>query len=123
MAQLWAVCLVLVACVVGSFGPILIKLGMNRHASRKVIGLIPIALSLATNWRIVLGFFFYGLSQILFIPALRGGDISVLFPLVASSYIWVTLLSLWMLNETLNKWKVIGLTGILLGVVLLGLGG
>ena len=128
MTQLWAILLVLGACVIGSFGPILIKKGVNRQKAlptsqkkglAKIIGL---ALSLAFNWRIVAGIAVYGISSILFIPALRGGDLSVLYPLVASSYIWVSIWSVLFLKERMSAMKMAGIVLIIAGISCIGIG-
>jgi len=58
----------------------------------------------------------------IFIPALRGGDLSVLYPFVSLSYIWVMLLSIKMLGEKMTKLKWLGILLIISGVSLIGLG-
>jgi multidrug transporter EmrE-like cation transporter len=127
MTELWAILLVLGACVIGSFGPILIKKGVNKHKERPapvkkgLAGLIHLALSLATNWRIIAGIGCYGVSSILFIPALRGGDLSVLYPLVASSYIWVSIWSVIFLKERMTTLKIVGIGIIIAGISVIGL--
>ena len=64
----------------------------------------------------------YGISTILFIPALKGGELSVLYPFVALAYIWVSLLSVKFLGEKMNKVKWLGIALIILGVSFIGLG-
>jgi len=61
-------------------------------------------------------------NTVLFIPALRGGELSVLYPLVALVYVWVSLLSVRFLGEKMNPMKWLGIALILLGVTLIGLG-
>jgi uncharacterized membrane protein len=68
------------------------------------------------------GIGFYGVSTAMFIPALKGGELSVLYPLVALTYVWVSLLSVKFLNEKMNKMKWIGILLILFGVTLIGIG-
>jgi uncharacterized membrane protein len=112
--QLWAIGLVLVACIVGAFGPIFLK---------KASGKISLKLkSIIYNKYLIIGIIFYGLSTILFIPALKGGELSVLYPFVATVYIWVSLLSVKMLNEKMNKFKWLGILLIIIGVIFIGIG-
>ena len=89
--ELWAIGLVIFASMLGSFGPILLKKGSARFRFN--------IKALITNYQLIGGLLFYGIGTILFIPALKGGELSVLYPLVATVYIWVSLLSIKFLNE------------------------
>ena len=112
--QLWAIGLVIAATLIGAFGPILLK-----KASAKKLSRIS---SLATNYPLFGGVALYAIGTILFIPALKGGDLSVLYPFVALAYIWVSLLSVKFLGEKMNKLKWFGILLIILGVSLIGIG-
>ena len=112
--QLWAIGMVILATIVGALGPIMLK-----KASAKKFSSLK---SLAANYHLFAGIILYGLGTILFIPALKGGDLSVLYPFVALIYIWVSLLSVKFLGETMNKFKWFGIALIILGVTLIGFG-
>lgn len=112
--QLWSIGLVLLGCVVGSFGPIFLK------RSSETFGLS--FKGLFRNKDLVIGILFYAFGTIVFIPALKGGDLSVLYPLVATSYIFVSLYSIKLLKERMNKYKWVGILLIMLGVAFIGLG-
>ena len=112
--QLWAIGLVVLATLVGAFGPILLK--------KASAGRLSNIKSLLTNYNLFIGILLYGLSTILFIPALKGGDLSVLYPFVALVYIWVSLLSVKFLGEKMNKYKWIGIALIIVGVSFIGFG-
>ena len=112
--QLWAVILVVIATLVGAFGPIFLK-----KASAKKLSKIS---SLITNYHLMIGVALYGIGTILFIPALKGGELSVLYPFVSLIYVWVSLLSVKFLGEKMNLLKWIGITFIILGVSLIGIG-
>jgi len=112
--QLWAIGLVILATLAGAFGPILLK-----KASSKKLSAIS---SLATNYNLFGGVALYALGTLLFIPALKGGELSVLYPFVALSYIWVSLLSVKFLGEKMNKLKWFGIILIIIGVSLIGFG-
>ncbi|MBI2558561.1 EamA family transporter [Candidatus Woesearchaeota archaeon] len=112
--QLWAIGLVITATLIGAFGPILLK-----KASAKKLSRIN---SLATNYPLFGGVALYAIGTILFIPALKGGDLSVLYPFVALTYIWVSLLSVKFLGEKMNKLKWFGIVFIIVGVTLIGIG-
>ncbi|MGQ3074695.1 MAG: SMR family transporter, partial [Ferrovibrionaceae bacterium] len=67
----------------------------------------------------IVGFFFYGVSAILYIIALRKIPVSVAFPSVSVSYIAVALLGAFLYGEPLGWLKLVAIGLILLGVVLL----
>ena len=112
--QPWAIGLVILATLIGAFGPILLK-----KASAKKLSSIK---SLASNYHLFGGVLLYAIGTILFIPALKGGDLSVLYPFVALTYIWVSLLSVRFLGEKMNKFKWVGIFLIIAGVSLIGFG-
>ena len=112
--QLWAIGLVILATIVGALGPILLK-----KASAKSLSNFK---SLITNYHLFGGVGLYAIGTILFIPALKGGELSVLYPFVALTYIWVSLLSVKFLGEKMNKLKWLGIAFIITGVALIGFG-
>ena len=112
--QFWAIGLVISATLIGAFGPILLK-----KASAKKLSKIS---SLATNYHLFGGVALYAIGTLLFIPALKGGDLSVLYPFVSVSYIWVSLLSVKFLREKMNKLKWLGILLIIIGVSFIGIG-
>lgn len=69
-----------------------------------------------------LGLFFYGISALVFVSALKFGDLSSLYPVAGLSYVWISLLSIKFLNEKMNDLKWFGIILIMVGVVLIGLG-
>ena len=112
--ELLAIGLVVLATLIGSFGPILLK-----KASAKKLSKIS---SLIRNYHLFGGISLYGVGTILFIPALKGGDLSVLYPFVALAYIWVSLLSIKFLGEKMNTMKWLGIALIIVGVSFIGIG-
>ena len=112
MIDLWSIVLVLGATVVGAFGALLLKKGIDKHSFRQLL----------TSSLLIIGFFLYGLSTVLYVVALRREELSVLYPLVSTSYVWTTALSIKFLGEKMNPWKYIGLAGIIIGVILIGVG-
>jgi uncharacterized membrane protein len=112
--ELWAVVLTVIATIVGALGPVLLK---------KAAPSIKLSLkSILTNYNLIGGYLLYGVATVIFIPALRGGELSVLYPLVSITYIWVSFLSVRYLGEKMNllKWSGIGL--IMIGVAFIGVG-
>jgi len=106
----WTIALAAFCALMGSFGQLLFKLG-SSSVSLSVW-------SWVTNPRILGGMALYGLSAILFIVALKHGNLSVLYPVIATSYVWVALISARFLGEPLSVLQWVGIVLILGGVAL-----
>jgi len=109
--ELWAIGVVLFCAVLGSMGQILLKLG-SASVSFKLMSWIG-------NLKLMGGISMYALAAILFIFAIKHGNLSILYPLVATSYIWVAILSVRFLGEPFAFIKWIGIALILSGVCLI----
>ncbi len=77
---------------------------------------------LLANWSLWSGLILYGFSTMLLILALRDGELSLLYPVISLTYVWVTIMSVMVFHETINVFKVAGITVICAGVALLGKG-
>ncbi|MDZ7637662.1 MAG: EamA family transporter [Bryobacterales bacterium] len=109
-----SVLLVLVASFIGSFGAVLLKAGSMRVKR----GLRDMVL----NPRILLGCVTYVLSSFFFILAIRQGELSILYPMVALSYVWTMLWAKIFFDEPFTRNKFAGIALILTGVALLNVG-
>jgi multidrug transporter EmrE-like cation transporter len=78
--------------------------------------------ALLSNWALWMGLSMYGISTGLLILALRDGELSLLYPVISLTYVWVTILSVTVFNESVNVFKITGIAVICLGVALLGKG-
>lgn len=78
--------------------------------------------SLLANGPLWFGLVLYGISTGLLILALRDGELSLLYPVISLTYVWVTILSVLAFHESLNLYKGLGIAVICLGVTLLGKG-
>jgi drug/metabolite transporter (DMT)-like permease len=112
--KLWAVLLMLLTTLLTSSAQILYKFG-SESLSFNVIELI-------TNYYIIGGLFLYAVGGTLMIISFRGGEVSVLYPVIATSYIWVSFLSMFFLTESMNLLKWIGVITIVAGIVSIGFG-
>ena len=61
-------------------------------------------------------------GTLLMVVALRDAELSILYPIIALSYVWVTALSYFIFHDTLNPWKLTGIVCIMAGVAVLGRG-
>jgi len=108
-----AITLVIICTILTSIGQILFKYSTGRLGS---------FMEIITNVPLIAGFIFYGLASILLIMALRSGHLSVLYPFVALSFIWVTVLSIFLFNERVLMHNWLGIAAIMIGVSLIGFG-
>jgi len=108
--------LVFCCTILGAAAQILMKTGANRMANPGLLGM-------ATNLPLMSGYCLYGLSTLLLVLALREGELSLLYPVIALTYVWVTVLSFLIFHDHLNPWKLMGIVLIVAGVAVLGKGG
>lgn len=94
-----------------------IKLGASHESPH---GLYETVISVAKNFPLLFGYFLYAINTVLMVLALRKGELSVVYPIIALTYVWVTILSFLMFHESINLFKVAGLAVIVLGVSVLG---
>ncbi len=79
-------------------------------------------IDLITNYHIIGGLILYAIGGTMMIISFRGGEVSVLYPIIATSYIWVSFLSIIFLGEIMNVFKWIGVITIIAGIVSIGIG-
>lgn len=77
-------------------------------------------MAMVTNPYLVGGYGLYGFSTILLILALKDGELSVLYPVISLTFVWVALLSTVFFNEVLSPMKMLGILTIVAGVAVLG---
>ena len=112
--KLWAMAIILAATSLTSTAQLFYKFGAEKLSFD--------ILSLITNLELIAGMVLYAIGGILLILSFRGGEVSVLYPIFATSYIWVSLLSMYFLNEIMNFFKWTGIFIIIAGIVLIGYG-
>ena len=112
--KLCSILLVLFTTLLTSSAQILWKKG-SATLTFTIVGIL-------TNYYIISGVLLYIVGGILLIISFRGGEVSVLYPIIATSYIWVSFLSIRFLGEKINAFKIIGILTIMTGIVLIGYG-
>lgn len=112
--KLWAALLVLFTTLLTSSAQILYKLG-SANLTFNIV-------SILTNYYLIGGIFLYAIGGTLMILSFRGGEVSVLYPIIATSYIWVSLLSVKFLGEQMNHFKWLGVISIIIGIASIGYG-
>ena len=110
-----AVGLVFCCTLLGAAAQLLLKTGANQLVH-------PNVLAMVTNLTLLAGLSLYGVSTVLLVLALRDGELSLLYPVIALTYVWVTLLSLLVFHDRVNPIKLAGIAIIVVGVAVLGRG-
>lgn len=114
-AQLASLVLMILCTVFTSLGQILWKFGVI-----KVDFASPLTLF---NLPFIFGFVSYGAGAALMILAFQRGEMSLVYPLAATSFVWVSLISpLLFPTDSMNAWKWTGVFLIITSVSVLGWG-
>ena len=108
--------LVFCCTILGAAAQVLMKTGANHIAQPGLWGMI-------TNIPLMGGYCLYGISTLLLVLALKDGELSLLYPVIALTYVWVTFLSFLIFRDAINPWKLVGIILIVVGVAVLGKGG
>jgi multidrug transporter EmrE-like cation transporter len=108
-----AIISVMLATLLTATGQFLFKLGTAN--------LVP-GWDLLHNWYLIGGFAIYGISAIILVISLKYGELSVLYPVISLSFVWVNIISFEFLGEDLNTFKWAGVSLIILGVSCIGFG-
>jgi drug/metabolite transporter (DMT)-like permease len=116
--------LVLGCTVFAAAAQVLLKFGAGHpmpelHPGQlsSVLGFLK---ALVTNWELVLGYSLHACNAFLLILALRDGELSLLYPIIALTYVWVNILSMYFFHERPNLWKAVGILLVIGGVGMLG---
>jgi drug/metabolite transporter (DMT)-like permease len=110
-----SVALVFFCTVFGAAAQILFKFGANA-----LVGGNPLAM--IDSLPLLAGCSLYGVSTALLVLALKDGELSILYPVISLTYIWVMFLSLAFFRESINAYRLLGVLIIVAGVALLGKG-
>ncbi|HLC64886.1 MAG TPA: hypothetical protein VJI46_02045 [Candidatus Nanoarchaeia archaeon] len=110
--KLWAIIIVILATILTSSGQLLYKLG-SESLDFAALNISPY---------LILGFILYLGAGIMVLFSMKGGELSVIYPFIALSFIWVSLLSTYFLNETMNTFKWVGVAVIISGISFIGIG-
>jgi len=110
-----AILIVLASTVFTAAGQILYKKGAGLLA--------PDLVALATNTPLMLGFASYMVGAVMLIYSLKHGELSVLYPIYALNFIWVSMLSpRFFPADSMNALKWAGVVLVIAGVSLIGAG-
>ncbi|MBV8553135.1 MAG: hypothetical protein JOY54_17700 [Acidobacteriaceae bacterium] len=121
--------LVFSCTLIGAAAQILVKQGTTQLGAHITLGQVALhpglfvsfCLGVITNLKLFIGYVCYGVNTLLMALALKGRELSRLYPIIALTYVWVTFLSIFLLpDEHLNFFRAIGIAFIVGGVSILG---
>ncbi|MHC4600635.1 MAG: EamA family transporter [Planctomycetota bacterium] len=117
--SLWPIALVFLCSILGSVGQGFFKRASDILRETSSFGK---PLAWITNWQLLVGLSFYGLATVLFVYAISKGNLSILYPVIALSYVWVLLIAIWFFHEKTSAFNWVGVGFIILGVALVAIG-
>ncbi len=116
--------LVFLCTVLGAAGQVLIKLGARGSAVAASwttpAGVWANLWAMGTNLYLLAGYTLYAVMTVAFVFALKDEELSVVYPIISLTYVWVVGLSVWLFGETVNLGKMAGVLIIVGGVAVLG---
>jgi multidrug transporter EmrE-like cation transporter len=116
--------------LIGALAQILLKTGTQQLGAHITLGQVvhdpalffKFSLGIITNPSMFFGYLLLGVNTVLVALALKGRELSRLYPIIALTYVWVTFLSIFVLpGEHLNVYRTAGIASIVTGVSILGL--
>jgi multidrug transporter EmrE-like cation transporter len=122
--------LVFSCTLIGAIAQILVKQGAGQLGAHITLGdvarnprlFVQFSFGMLQNLKLFSGYCLYGVNTFLMALALKGRELSRLYPIIALTFVWVTLLSLVLLpGEHLNFFRTAGIAFIVGGVSVLGL--
>ena len=108
-----SILLVLVASLLGSLAMAFLKVGADRQRRMQH----PLRWLSAISAGIAL----FLVSSVLYLWGIKDGSLTILYPMVSTSYVWGLLWSRWFFGEPFNRNKIVGLTLVVAGVFFIGL--
>jgi multidrug transporter EmrE-like cation transporter len=106
--------MLLTAILIGVVGQVFLKLGSLAMANVK-----PDLMGYLLNGNLWCGLFLYGISTIFYVIALQKIPLSIAYPTISISYIFVIILSSIIFKEKVDFYQILGVLLIMFGVFLI----
>lgn len=116
----FAIFLVFCVTLVNAGAQVLIKNGANHLGPHP--SLVSTGIAILTTPQLFIGYSLYALSMVLLVVALRHGELSAVYPVIALTFVWVAILSAAVFGDKMSASKLAGITLIVVGVAALGRG-
>jgi undecaprenyl phosphate-alpha-L-ara4N flippase subunit ArnF len=112
--------LVFICTLISASAQILFKIGAQNLPQLGPTAILANPLIALRNVPLLAGLSLYGVFMLVFVFALKDTELSILYPVISFSYVWVALLSYLVFHESITTPKACGITIIMLGVMVLG---
>lgn len=111
MIQILSFVFLIPGIILGSIGSLFLKKGSKKFTLNLK--------KLIRNKEIIFGLLLFITSTAFYVPALKFGNLSIVYPLTSLSYVIISLLSVKYLGEKMNHFKWIGIIFIIIGSFLI----
>jgi len=102
--SIMSILIAVISSFLGAFGGYFLKKGSTKRFFNKYM-----------NY----GLLIYGLSAMLLTFSLKYSELSLIFPITGITYVWTQVIAKKYLKEDINKYKLIGITCIIMGVIII----
>ncbi|MBI2934954.1 MAG: EamA family transporter [Chloroflexi bacterium] len=119
---MFAIALVFICVVMGAFGQIFMKMGMEKIGPIGSISRLlqrEFLLHIFTTAPVMLGLALYAVSAFLWLAALSSLNVSFAYPLLSLAYVLVAVISYFMLKEPITAIRWIGIIMTVVGSFLI----
>lgn len=113
VGALWTIPVMVATCIFTALAALLLKQGAMLLSFN--------IRSLVRNWRLITGVALFTVASGVYVVLLKFEQLSLLYAVGATTYIWGALFAKVYLKERICKWKIAGIAAIVLGVALVGL--
>ncbi|HPZ09184.1 MAG TPA: hypothetical protein PL110_13825, partial [Candidatus Eremiobacteraeota bacterium] len=128
-----SVILILIAAVATAMAQIVLKIGSRLNLTLLKSEIVAKGTGSITNifntsseifhlFIIGTGFFLFMITMLMLAKGFKGGDMSLLYPIFSTSFIWNIIFSRVILGEGINIFKILGVFIIVSGIALTGFG-
>jgi multidrug transporter EmrE-like cation transporter len=110
--------LVFACSLIGAAAQVLMKIGTRGLPPAG--NFVDTIIGIFTNPYLFTGYSLYGISAVLLILALRHAELSILYPVLSLTYVWVAILSVVLFHEPMPVLRILGIATVVTGVAILG---
>ena len=115
LSQTWW--LIALSIMAGVAGQTAIKLGVSQPTANADAGVISLITTILTSPLILAGLLLYGVGALSWIAVLARMDLSYAYPFLALNFVLITLVSVFLLGETVPLMRWVGVLILVAGIV------
>ena len=115
--------IIILSVLCSSVAQIALKKGMLQcdcSFSPEVSNILPLISALVLNPFLVAGVFLHIAALFTWLYVLKHVEVSYAYPFISMGFVVVLLLSYYLFNENINAYRIVGVSLIILGIILVG---